>query len=225
MSERSYQAIREAILTNQLKPETLWSDRELSDKFGLGRTPVREALLRLQAERLVEILPRRGTRVLPLSVTDLKEIHQLAKALELEASLSIARQENRIDLIEPMRIAVEAMESAIEIEDREAWVKADLQFHYAVVDDCGNTRLCDMYHSLRELTDRARFFALYLREMPRQSTMEHRQMYEATRAGDQQLLAQLYRDHWERITDELLTIIDRQSQQSPFPRLAHAEPE
>ncbi len=223
MSERSYQAIREAILTNQLKPETLWSDRELSDKFGLGRTPVREALLRLQAEKLVEILPRRGTRVLPLSVTDLKEIHQLAKALELEAALSIAGHENRVELTEPMRQAVEAMEAAIEAEDREAWVTADLQFHYAVVDVCGNARLCDTYHSLRELTDRARFFALYLRELPRQSTIEHRQMYEAIRAGNLPLLAELYRDHWTRITDELLAIIDRQAQQSPFPRLAHPQ--
>ncbi|PLW75370.1 GntR family transcriptional regulator [Cohaesibacter celericrescens] len=216
LTDQAYEVIREAILTNELKPETLWTDRELSEKFGLSRTPVREAVLRLKTQKLVEILPRRGTRILPLSVDDIREIQQLSKALELEAARSISLQDDRTERAKDIGRAVEAMEQAIETEDRQSWVKADMQFHRAIMFACNNNRLCDMYLSMRELTDRARFFTMHVRELPRKSTVEHRQIYEAICTGDSIRLAELYHAHWARTTKELLSIIEQQDNASMF---------
>ena len=76
LSEQAYLVLRKAILANVLAPGYFASEREVSERFGLSRTPVREALLKLRDEGLIEVQPRRGVRVLPLSVKDMREIHQ-----------------------------------------------------------------------------------------------------------------------------------------------------
>ncbi|AKH99682.1 transcriptional regulator [Hoeflea sp. IMCC20628] len=211
LADRSYGTVRQAILTGRLAPDSTWSDRELCEMFDLSRTPVREALLRLQTEQLVQIVPRKGTRILPLRLEDVRDIHQLTKALELEAALLVARNYKTLDDLSPIRICVEAMETALDAEDRDAWAQADTACHFAVVDSCGNKRLASIYHAQRGLTDRARYFVLHLREMPVQSTIEHRQMYEALVARDLRKLEVAYRHHWERTTEEMLTLIARVS--------------
>lgn len=209
LADKAYYVLRRAVLTNVLVAESLWSDRELCEKFDLSRTPVREAILRLQLEQLVQIVPRKGMRVMPLRLEDVRDIHQVTKALELEAALLIAKSDDRDEVLAKIKDSVEEMERAMETEDRDAWVLADTRCHFAVVDMCGNKRLADMYHAQRGLTDRARYFALHIRELPMQSTVEHRQMYEALLKRDSQELEKLYRQHWDRTTEEMLTIIER----------------
>lgn len=193
---------------------TLWSDRELAQNMGLSRTPVREAVLRLAAEGLVEIIPRRGTRVLPLRVDDVREIHQIAKALELEAALLLCRADQR-DL-SPIAVAVNDMKAALAKEDRESWAEADARFHFAIVDGCGNARLADMYHAQRTLTDRARYFALHLRPLPNRSADEHADMLRAIEERDTAAVGQLYEEHWTRTTDELLGLVSRHGTVMPI---------
>lgn len=211
LADKAYEVLRQAILTNVLPPESVWSDRELCEKFDLSRTPVREATLRLQMEQIVHILPRKGMRVLPLLVEDVRDIHQVTRALELEAALLIAKAPTHGAELDVIRTAVEDMERAIEAGDRDAWAVADRRCHFAVVDMCGNKRLADMYHAQRGLTDRARYFVLHLRDLPVQSTVEHRQMYEALVNRDFQELEKLYRQHWDRTTEEMLSIIMKHS--------------
>lgn len=215
LADRSYSALRQAILTGKLAPDSTWSDRELCEMFSLSRTPVREALLRLQTEQMVQIVSRKGTRILPLRIEDVRDIHQLTKALELEAALLVARNYVTLEDLAPIRICVEAMEAALDAEDRDAWAKADTACHFAVVDMCGNPRLASIYHAQRGLTDRARYFVLHMRELPVQSTVEHRQMYDALVARDLRKLEVAYRHHWERTTEEMLTLIERVSPRSP----------
>lgn len=215
LAEQAYKVIKGNILSAAIPPGFFLSERELCDRFGLSRAPVREAVLRLREESLVEVLPRRGIRVLPLSIVDVREIHQIAKALELEAaSIVTARNPTREDLAD-IEGAVSCMEVAIAAADRDTWVRADTEFHLGLVGRCGNQRLIQTYHSLRGLTDRARLFALYIREMPVQSTHEHRAMLEAIVAGDQDEVARLYRIHWERTTEEMVSIIQKQTQNNP----------
>lgn len=187
--------------------DTLWSDREIAARMQSSRTPVREAVQRLAAEGLVEIIPRRGTRVLPLRTDDVREIHQIARALELEAATILAVLPER-DL-SPIETAVAGMEEALAREDRDDFVVHDSAFHHAVVHGCGNQRLARLYEGQRALTDRARHFALYLRALPVRSAEEHRAMLSAMEARDVPRLATLYRDHWDRTTIELLELVQR----------------
>ncbi|WP_372803317.1 GntR family transcriptional regulator [Paracoccus seriniphilus] len=217
LADRSYATIREGILTGRLSPDSTWSDRELCEMFSLSRTPVREAILRLQSEQMVQIVPRKGTRILPLRLEDVRDIHQVTKALELEAALLIARNYRDVEELAPILQCVKDMEDALERQDREAWALADTRCHFAVVDMCGNSRLAGMYHAQRGLTDRARYFVLHMRDLPVLSTREHRQMYDALVARDLRELEVVYRQHWDRTTEEMLDIIGRISPHTPVP--------
>ena len=214
LADSAYAELRESILKGRIAPDTLWSDRELAAQMALSRTPVREAVQKLAAEGLVEVIPRRGTRVLPLRSEDVREIHQIAKALELEAALLLAGMPER-DLT-PMTRAVLDMSAALAREDRDAWAEADERFHFGIVDGCGNRRLADMYHRLRGLTDRARYFALHLRPLPLRSAEEHGEMLKAIGAGDLGRLSDLYQTHWTRTTEELLALVEKHSATMPI---------
>jgi DNA-binding GntR family transcriptional regulator len=207
MMDGAYGVLKADILTGRIPGGTLWSDREIASRLAVSRTPIREAVQRLAAEGLVEVIPRRGTRVLPLRVQDVREIHQIAKALELEAATILAVAERR-DL-KALSRAVDDMDAALMAEDRDAWGEADARFHHATVEACGNARLAQLYDGQRALTDRARYFALHLRETPRASAADHRAMLEAIEARRVNALAALYRDHWDRTTEELLELVRR----------------
>jgi|TARA_B110000908_G_C10265229_1_gene463163 DNA-binding GntR family transcriptional regulator len=207
LSEQAYLVLRKAILANVLAPGYFASEREVSERFGLSRTPVREALLKLRDEGLIEVQPRRGVRVLPLSVKDMREIHQVARALELEAALLLCEREGD----EPLKALAQSaqdMRDAIKVKDRDKWVEADAKFHIGIVASSKNDRLIQQYNSLRVLTDRARLFVLYIRELPVQSTKEHIDMLVAIEARNKTEIASLYRSHWERTTNEIISIIE-----------------
>ena len=91
-AEQAYRKLRSAVLTGRLAQDSVWSDQQLCERTELGCTPVREALSCLLAEQLVQILARKGTRIVPLCIEDLREIHQIVKALELEAALILAQR-------------------------------------------------------------------------------------------------------------------------------------
>lgn len=203
------------MLGGELPANALVSDRELCERYTLSRTPVREAVLRLRDERLVEIVPRRGVRVLPLLAEDVREIHQVVRALEREAALAVAATgPTRANLADIER-AVAAMEGAVAAGERERWAVADACFHAGIVAASGNERLAGIYHSLRGVTDRARHFALHLRELPLASTREHRAMLEAVLDGDGGAIDRLYRDHWERTTAEIVELLERHARPVP----------
>ena len=209
LSTAAYATLRRAVLTGELAPNAFVSDRELCERYALSRTPVREAVLRLRDERLVETVPRRGVRVLPLEVDDVREIHQITRALEREAALAIAARAPRRAALAGLERAVADMEEAIGTEDRERWAAADARFHAGVAAAGDNARLEAIYGSLRGVTDRARHFALHLRELPVVSTREHRAMLEAMLGGEAAALDRLYREHWERTTGELVALLER----------------
>ena len=90
--DEAYQKLRLRILNDELPPGAQALEQEIADALGISRTPVREALIRLEKEGLVEVLPRRGMRVLPLSPTDMREIYELLYSLEPTAAARMAAQ-------------------------------------------------------------------------------------------------------------------------------------
>lgn len=221
LTQDTYDALRSAILVGKIAPDTLWSDREIAARLELSRTPVREAIQRLAADGLVEVIPRRGTRILPLRPDDVREIHQVARALELEAAIMLAKAQER-DLGSLRRLVAE-MAEALDASDRDRWVRADEAFHHDLVVACGNGRLAKMYHDQRGLTDRARYFALHLRNLPTKSAEDHRAMLEAIERRDTAHLCELYHEHWDRTTAELLALIERHGSTIPIQTIPREE--
>jgi DNA-binding GntR family transcriptional regulator len=208
-AEAAYQRLRGMILDNHLPPGAQRLEAELALQLGISRTPVREAMLRLQREGLAEVLPRHGMRVAPLSAADMREIYDVLESLEPKAAELLARRRLKPAALAPLSRACDAMETAIAREDRAAWAAADEAFHRGLAELCGNARLAAMVMQVWDQSHRARMFTLNMRPLPARSTAEHRATLEAIRVGDADEARESYRRHRQRGGVELIALIER----------------
>jgi DNA-binding GntR family transcriptional regulator len=207
MPEAAYEAIRANVLDNRWAPGFQATEQEIADQLNMSRTPVREALMRLQQERLVEVVPRHGMRVLPVSPVDMKEIYEVLTSLESTAAeLAAARSLGREEL-RGLEESSAAMDEALKRNDLDAWAKADEAFHALLLDLCGNQLLKQMVLKTWDRAHRARMVTLRLRPKPVNSTREHRALVKAIRQGDPATAREVQRAHRERAGKELLALL------------------
>jgi len=181
----------------------------LADDLGISRTPVREALIRLANEGLVEVIPRHGMRVLPVSPLDMREIYEVLTALESAAAEMLARRKPSDAELKPLVDATRDMARALKANDLDGWAAADERFHQKLVELTGNRTLIDAVARLGDRVHRARMFTLRLRPKPVSSTQEHMAMLERVRGGDAAGAVEVNRAHRERASRELLAIFER----------------
>jgi DNA-binding GntR family transcriptional regulator len=208
LTEEAYARLKAEILDNRMAPGFQALEPELAERLGMSRTPVREALIRLQEDGLVEIIRRRGMRVLALSPDDMREIYEALICIESEAAALLAARTPPPDLTVLENVMAD-METALVAEDLDAWAVADDEYHRIVVGLCGNRRLAAVAVTLQNQAHRARMFTLRLREKPIRSTSDHRDQLNAIRAGDADGVRRLFRSHRQRAATELLAIIER----------------
>ncbi len=207
--DTAYEQIRRRILDNVWPPGHRALEQEVALALGMSRTPVREALMRLSAEGLVEVIPRHGMRVLPVSPADMLEIYQILTALECTAAELLARRSPGAAELQPLVAATQAMDEALQRDDLDAWAAADERFHAQLVELSGNRQLQATVLNYWDRAHRARMFTLRLRPKPMNSTREHMQMVERLRAGDIDGAARVTRAHRERASRELIAIFER----------------
>lgn len=205
----AYQAVRQRILDNLYPPGHRALEQELAQELGISRTPLREAMIRLRNEGLVEIIPRHGFRVQPLSATDMREIYETLTALESMAAELAARRKPGPAEVKPLEDASRDMARALRANDLDAWAQADERFHSSLLDLCGNRLLKQTVLNFWDRAHRARMFTLRLRPKPVNSTKEHRELVARIRAGDAAGALRLTRAHRERGSRELLGIIEQ----------------
>ena len=207
--EQAYEQIKRRILDNQYYPGFQALEKEIAEELGVSRTPVREALIRLQHEGLVKLIPRRGMQVVPVVASDMKEIYDVLTSLESMAAELLALRKPDRDTLEPMRQATADMAAALERDDLEAWAEADERYHRSLIDLCGNRRLAHMANTVRDQGHRARMVTLRLRAKPVASIEEHQQVLEAIERGDWKAARDLHYDHRKRASVELTRILEK----------------
>ena len=207
--DAAHASIRQRILDNIWPPGHQALEHEVALALGMSRTPVREALVRLQAEGLVTVVPRHGMRVLPVSPTDMREIYEILTALECMAAEILARRRPSDAELLPLVQATNAMDEALAVDDLEAWARADEQFHRQLLELAGNRQLQATVMNHWDRAHRARMFSLRLRPKPVNSTREHRELVQRLRSGDADGAAREFRAHRERASRELLAIFER----------------
>ncbi len=207
--EGAYQHMRRRILDNLWSPGQQKLEQEIALELGMSRTPVREALIRLANEGLVEVIPRRGMRVLPVSPNDMREIYVVLTALESCAGELLALRRPSDAELQPLVEATRLMTRALQADDLDAWAAADERFHQGLVELSGNRTLIDAVARLGDRVHRARMFTLRLRPKPVTSTEEHLALLERIRAGDARGTVEVNRAHRERASRELLAIFER----------------
>ena len=205
----AYETIRRRILDNVYPPGHQALEGDLAEELHISRTPVREALIRLANEGLVEVVPRHGMRVLPVSPADMREIYAVLTALESAAAETLAMRRPADAELKPLVAATRDMARALKADDLDGWAAADERFHQGLVELAGNRTLIDAVSRLADRAHRARMFTLRLRPKPVNSTREHTAMLDRIRAGDAAGAVDINRAHRERASGELLAIFER----------------
>ena len=205
--ERVYRAVRSRILDNVWPPGHQALEQAIALELGVSRTPVREALIRLQNEGLIDVVPRHGMRVLPVSPDDMAEIYAILTSLESMAAELAAKRKPAAREVTPLEAASREMEAALAAGDLDAWARADERFHLALVQLSGNRRLAEVVVNFWDRAHRARMVTLRMRPTPVHSTREHRAVVRAIRAGDFVAARDLHRAHRERGALELTSIL------------------
>jgi DNA-binding GntR family transcriptional regulator len=207
-TDYAYRKLKALILDSEFAPGAFLLEKHAAAQLGLSRTPVREALVRLEQDGLLEIVPRHGARISALSPADMRDIYEVLTSLEPTAAEVLARQRPSADELTDLSRACADMERALEASNLKAWAVADEAFHRDLAVRCGNRRLSDMIMTVWDQSHRARMFTLSLRPLPVQSTREHRAILDAILAGEPSAARELYRAHRRRGGAELMSIIE-----------------
>jgi DNA-binding GntR family transcriptional regulator len=182
---RAYQQIKDSILDRTHPGGALLTEGELAELVGVSRTPVREALLRLEADGLVRLYPKKGALVLPVSA---EEIADVLETRELVETHTAVRAVERADAVLPeLRDRLDDMRAARAAGDTVAFTTADRAFHRAVVAAAGNAVLTGLYDSLRDR--QLRMGVEYVHSGPERmdrAVAEHEQILAALTAGDRE---------------------------------------
>lgn len=149
-SDRAYAYVRGEILTRRFAANELISEGQVADAVGVSRTPVREALLRLQAEGMLRLLPKRGALVLPVSAEEMADVLETRRLVETFAARKVVTDGHVGPLVATLHRHIEQMRAAAERHDTLAYVEADRAFHLELVDAAGNEILTSLYRSLRD---------------------------------------------------------------------------
>jgi DNA-binding GntR family transcriptional regulator len=194
--------LRRAIVTLELKPGEVLDKGAICERLGVSRFPVSEALARLQAEGLVEIMPQRGSMVSRVKIADVVEYMLIRKALESEAvrALVAARPEG---LAEKLEANLAEQTRAAKRGDRDTFHRYDMEFHEILFSAMQFGRIRAVIEAARANLDRARLLILD----PRRLTLtqaEHKAIADGIAAGDAEAAAAAMRAHIDKVTGELL---------------------
>ncbi len=209
MVEEAYSRLRKKILINELPPGFSALEEELALQLGMSRTPVREALIRLEKEGLVEVVPRRGMRVRPVTARDMREINEVLACLEVQAAKRLASRRVSPDEMATLEATIAEMDRALEAEDMAAWSKADYRFHRLIIELCGNHHLAETAKLFLDKAHRSRLLTQPYRDRPVYSNVNHAAVIEAIRRGDAETAGEIHGAHKRRWSRELNEIIER----------------
>ncbi len=194
--------LRQAIVTLALAPGEVIDKGAVCERLGVSRFPVSEALARLQAEGLVDILPQRGSTVALVRIADVLEYMLIRKALEAEAVRIVAGNRGA-ELVEALRRNVTYQRAAVDIGDRPGFHERDLEFHAIIIGDMRFTRVKAVIENTRANLDRARRLILTPRRLE-VTLAEHQAILACIEAGDGRRAAAAMRAHIDSVMAELI---------------------
>jgi DNA-binding GntR family transcriptional regulator len=197
-----YDYLREQLRFGALKPGSLINTEETAAKLGVSRTPLRDALIQLEKEDFVSIIPRRGVIVRPLMVQDIAEYYQIIGALESTAVLMCFEKIDPARITE-MRGHIAEMKRALEDDDFDRYYRMNLRFHDTYLGACRNRKLVEIVNTLKSrLYDFPRKKE-FVKEWELRSIREHERFVELLAEGRVREAAEYVRDvHWSYSVQE-----------------------
>jgi DNA-binding GntR family transcriptional regulator len=196
LRDEAYTRLRDWILDGTLAPNEPLRDEALAEGMGMSRTPVREALQRLEDDGLVITAANRRTFVSPVSLHQAREIYPIVASLE-DLALELAAPRLDADTLKRMREANRELEEALAVGDAAAAQAADTAFHVVIVERCGNQELVSTLAELKPKVRRIErvFWGSADRSA---SVVDHNQLIAAIERSDRSSARRLLRRNWER---------------------------
>jgi DNA-binding GntR family transcriptional regulator len=193
LRDEAYDVLRRAILAGAFKPGDRIVEREVCERLGLSRSPVREAFRRLEQEGLL-VVSRQGLIVQSLSIEEVEELYQIRQQLEAMVARLAAQRccaEQRIELQEILR----GNEKAISAAQPEMASGEGVRFHEKLAEIAGNRRLADLLTAIGEEIQRFRNLYVHIPSRSQNALEEHRLIMEAVCAGDAERAGGLMFEH------------------------------
>lgn len=189
-----FNTLRQAILTGELKPGERLMEIHLANRLGVSRTPIREAIHKLELEGLVTMIPRRGAEVAQITEKSMSDVLEVRRALDvLCAELACDRITPR-ELSE-LKLACDNFEAVVQTKDLKKITLADVALHDIIVRATGNQRLIQLVNNLSEQMYRYRFE--YIKDISRHESLveEHRIIYQSLLNKDRNTAAEAAGTH------------------------------
>ena len=197
------ETLREAIRSGVLKPGERLMEIQLADELGVSRTPVREAMRKLELEGYVIMLPRRGTYVANISIRDINEVFEIRTTLDALANGLAAERITEEELEQLERLLVSIGEN-IETRNMKKVVEDDMEFHDILYKASRNQRLVGIISNLREQMTRFRSMSMSYPGRLKKTLEEHSRLVEAIAQRDVELAQKLAVEHMENSEQTLL---------------------
>lgn len=180
LRDAAYRIIKHQIITCVLKPGESINEMQMSAALGLGRTPVHQALDRLMVEGMVDVLPRKGVVVRPISLDELMQISEVRLLMETHCARCAAERATPAEIAQ-LRAILETFEAPVRQRDIEQMILLDREFHAAVVHAGRNDVLEDILLKVNDRSLRFWFVSLSASEQPTAVLREHRAIFDAIR--------------------------------------------
>ena len=196
-----FNTLRQAILRGELKPGERLMEIQLANKLGVSRTPIREAIRKLELEGLVLMIPRKGAEVAEITEKNMRDVLEVRKALE-ELAVQLA-----CDKItkEEMKKAAEDFKKILKSKDITEIAEADVRFHDIIYMATDNQKLIQLLNNLREQMYRYRVEYLKREEAHPQLIAEHAAIIEYISKGEKKAATDIMCKH---IDNQVTTVID-----------------
>lgn len=198
-----FQTLRQAILRGEISPGERLMEIHLAQKLGVSRTPVREAIRMLELEGLVTTVPRKGTVVAEITISDLEDVLEVRQALEELAVKLVCRKITKEQLAGMKDLAAEFRET-LKGDDVVACAEADMKFHDAIYNATGNRRLIQILNNLREQMYRYRMEYLKDKDSHRVLVKEHEEILQALQAHDENKALAAISRHIDRQKEHII---------------------
>ena len=198
--------LRDAIITQVLKPGERLMEIQLADEMGVSRTPVREAIRKLELEGLVVMVPRKGAYVAGVSMKDIHEVYEVRSALEMLAVTLAAERitDEELNALEQQVLRESEEEAKKDGSDLDNIIYIDSSFHDIIYQAARNQRLVQFVNILQEQLQRFRAASLARPGRSKTALEEHKQIVEALSERNGELASKLAQEHIENAENAMI---------------------
>ena len=203
-----FNTLRKAILRGELKPGERLMEIQLANKLGVSRTPIREAIRKLELEGLVLMIPRKGAEVAQITEKNMQDVLEVRKALE-ELSVQLACERITPEQVEEMKMAAEDFRKVLKSGDVTKIAEADVKFHDIIFAATNNQRLITLLNNLREQMYRFRVEYLKQKECYPQLLEEHDKLIALISGGEVEEACELMGCHIDNPASTVSDVIRR----------------